>query len=403
MKQLKMIEYQKELQVRELTSLDKKYLKKLEVGEVEDTLNEEIKTHHNCYKELHYDIDFTIGLIYKNYDLISKQRNIIHKIIQEGKINLICGGSILKNNLPLNMYEPHTLLDRFAELYTYVPSLLLPIVSMEDPLEKMKGVMIWVVASMHLGINQYLPFNSILGETLQGKIGNVYVYGESISVNPLICSFMLAGEDIFIYDTHKVKAYFYPNSVQAALYGKKVIQVLGRYPATYKITKPQVEIEGITFGKRTFKYSGKIIIEDTVNDLYGAICINPVKKGFFATLFGGNDHRVDYIKGFITKEKRALEDVESVVFKESGHVGVCEGYWIEKLCFDGKVVWEVGGVQSEVIKRPKNKMLSDSALRLDVQALKRGDEKEAQRIRSLLNNVQKKDKKLRRENIKKKE
>jgi hypothetical protein len=403
MEELKVVEYQKELEVRELSSLDKKYLKKFEAGHIEDTLKEEIKTQHNYYRALHYDIDSTAGLIYKNYDLISKQRKVIHNIMQEGKTSLICGGSILMNYFPLSIYEPYTLLDLLAEQYTYTPSLLLPVVGIEDPLEKMKGVMVWIVASMHLGINQSLPCNSILGETLQGKIGNVEVCGELISVNPLISSFMLAGKDIFIYSTHKVEAYAYPNSVQGGLCGKKVVQVLGMYPATYKITSPQVEIEGISFGKRSFKYTGKIVIEDTVNDLYGVICVNPIKKGFFANLFGSNDHRADYIKGFITKERRVLKDAESVVFKEVGHEAVCEGYWIESLSFDGKVVWEIDRVKSEVIKRPKNKMLSDSSLRLDVQALKRGDNKEAQRIRSLLNNAQKEDKKLRRKSIKKKE
>eukprot|EP00826_Nyctotherus_ovalis_P051668 TRINITY_DN6466_c0_g7_i1.p1 TRINITY_DN6466_c0_g7~~TRINITY_DN6466_c0_g7_i1.p1 ORF type:complete len:316 (+),score=34.85 TRINITY_DN6466_c0_g7_i1:83-1030(+) len=311
----------------------------------------------------------------------------------------MCIRDRLSSLLPVCVYEPRTLLDRLAELYAYVPALLQPIIDIQDPLEKMKSVMTWVIASMHLGISQYMPFTPTLGETLQGKLKDVEVCAEQISQSPLISAFMLMGKDICINATHRMQAYAYPNSVEAVLYGKKVVQVFGVCPATYYITNPLIEVKGMAFGKRIFKYSGQIIIEDTVNELYGVIVINPVKKGLFANLFGDKKHRADYIRGFITKERRVLEEPERVIYKESGHLSVCEGHWIDSLFFDGKVVWSVDAIQPEELKRPKNKMLSDSTLRLDVQALKRGDEKEAQRIRGLFNSVQREDRKLRRRGV----
>ena len=174
---------------------------------------------------------------------------------------------------------------------------------------------------------------------MQGRLGDIDIYGEQISHNPSISAFLLVSREIRIYASHKLLAYAYPNSIQALSYGNKVIQVFGKIPATYQITNPQIEINGLMFGKRTFKYTGTIIIEDTINNLYALLAFNPIKQGFFASLFSKNDRRPDYIRGFITNERKLIDNYESVIFKDTGHLAFIEGYWIEKLSINGEVTW----------------------------------------------------------------
>ncbi len=382
----------------ELTAEEQEFLKKVEAGQIEEVPQEDSKpidVKYSYYSSLKYDIDSDVGLIYKDYDLISKQRRMAFNLIRQIGGNILRGQSIMNVSFPVYIFEACSLLERFATQYSYVPPLLEPAAALKDPIEKMKAVMTWAVATMHLGIGQRKPFNPILGETLQGKLGDVEVYAEQIEHHPPISSLVLVGKGVKIYATHNVVANTYPNSAKATTRGTRIIEFIGAYPAKISVTHPQAEITGLMFGKRTFNYVGDIIFKDEANKLYGVIRVNPCKRGFFSSIFTRKVHRDDHIKGFITRDKSLVSKPDDSEFDEKGHLAYCEGYWIDKLTFDGKTVWEIDGVRAATFTRPGNRLLSDASLRPDVQALQRGDEKESQRLKELLENVQRNDRKLR--------
>ena len=127
-----------------LTEADKELLKKLETESPAEIVKEECKSNdkkYNYYYKMKYDVDPDLGLIYKDYDLISKQRTMVFTLIKQIGSNILHGKSIMNVSFPVYVFEPFTLLDRFADLYTYVPTILNTIIDMKDPLERMNVVL----------------------------------------------------------------------------------------------------------------------------------------------------------------------------------------------------------------------------------------------------------------------
>jgi hypothetical protein len=381
-----------------LTVEDQEILKKIEEAGVDEEVVKSPKTSDEKYSYYYtqgYIIDPSIGLIYTNYELISKQRRLVFTLLKQVGKNILSGRSIMNISFPVYVFEPYSLLDRFVSLYTFVPTLLSPITTIKDPIERMKVMVTWVIASMHLGISQYKPFNPILGETLEATLNKYKFYGEQISHHPPISSIMVVGKDLKVCGLHGIVANTYPNSATATTNGKRVIKVGGEWPVEYEVTHPQTQITGLMLGKRTFNYAGCIRISDESNELYAIVSINPTQQGFFSSLFYKKEHRDDYIKGFITKDKNLVEKYNESLLNKEGHLSYFEGYWIEELKIDGKLVWSIDNMEANTLISPADKLLSDSSLRPDLLALKNNDEAESQRQKDILEEIQRDDRKLR--------
>jgi hypothetical protein len=51
-------------------------------------------------------------------------------------------------------------------LYTFAPTILKNTARLEDPLERVKGVLSFVTAGFQTTLHMFKPFNPLLGETL---------------------------------------------------------------------------------------------------------------------------------------------------------------------------------------------------------------------------------------------
>ncbi len=383
-----------------LTPEEQEYLSKAEAGTLEELPAEEEEKKakdqkYSYYHSLHYNVDPDAGLIYRNYDMISRQRRLALTLIKQIGINVLRGKSIMNISLPVNVFEPASLLDRVASQYAYVPNLLSPIVAAKDPVEKMRLLMCWAVASMHLGIGQCKPFNPILGETLQGRIGDMQIYCEQVEHHPPIARILLVGKNLRIYAINRISVHTYPNTAKARPHGKRWVEVGGANPAVYSLTYPMTEITGIMFGKRIFKYVGDTFFHDKTNGLYGLVRVNPHKQGFIASLFTKKTYREDHIRGLITKNKALLTNPLETVFNSKEVLSQCEGSWIDDLSFDGTEYWEIGKHPPLAVVRSQSPLTSDCSNRADLQALQRGDEKESQQAKEQMEDAQRKDRKLR--------
>jgi len=385
-----------------LTSEQKKFLQEIEKeaaknSEVPDENLEESK--YDYYTENNYKVHPKIGLVYTDHATITSQRTLVFGIIKRMGSNLFHGKSIMNSSMPICAYEPYSTLERVARLCCYAPSMLAPLVNELDPLERFKKVMTWAVASMHLGINQQKPYDCLLGETMQAKIGDLEYYAENVITNPP--AIMLTGKDFLMYGNYEIVAHAYPNSAKVETFGKRNIEFYGPNPAKFTLTHPRVGIDGIMMGKREFRYKGEITIEDETNKIYGQIRINPYKKGFFASIFSSQKFRDDHIKGFITKNKDLLKNKKNSVFDSKDVISLCEGNWIDNLSFDGKMYWEIGRIMPSDIERIDDFLLpSDTQLREDIILLKNNCPKEAEKLKSSLEEKERNDKKLREEHQK---
>ena len=394
-------------QNEQLTFEQHEFLKEVEKDAAKQEATEETQeeakkvedSKYDFYTENGYVIDPKIGLVFNNSKIISGQRTLVFSIIRRAGSNLFHGKSVMNAPLPIDAFEPRSTLERVATLCCYMPQMLLPLAEVTDPVERLKRMMAWAVATMHLGIGQQKPFPCGLGETMQARIGDLYLYGEHVTEHPP--EVLAIGKDFRLHGNYEIAAFTYPNSIKIKTCGRRVIEFTGKAPAQYVLILPEISIAGIMMGKREFRYQGSIIFEDLTNNMYAQIRMNPDKKGFFAGLFSKQTYREDRFKGFITKNKALLDEESSSVFNSKDIISMCEGNWIDNIYIDGKLYWEMGRTMPAPIVRLDNLLPSDTSFRDDINALANGNSKEAQILLDSFEENERRDKKLREEGAKK--
>lgn len=365
-----------------------------ETEKLDGVVTPELEKMKKYFQENGYDITKEGELLYKDAELISKQRKVVFSLIKQIGSNILRGKSMMNVSMPVTIFDSTSLLERVALLYSYAPVYLGPLPGIADPIERMKMLIAFLIASMHLGLTQRKPFNPILGETLQRKIGDMDVFMEQTSHHPPIPNLLILGKNIKIYGPHQINAHTYPNSAKAKTIGTRTIEISGEHPGKLTFSNPEVEITGMMIGKRHLHYVGETLITDEVNKIYGVIRINPDKKGFFRGLFSKGP-RVDSFRGYLTKNKDLLKNTSNTVFDSPDVISRCEGLWTESLIIDGKVYWEFGKIGLQKIEVPPYPLLSDSCFRADLQALQKKDETESQKLKEVMEDVQRKDRALR--------
>ncbi len=395
-----------------LSKEELKLMKSLESGKlieekiVEEAMHITDKERLKWYVENLYDIDPEHGLIWKDYASISKQRKVVFQMIKQMGANLLKGTSIMNISLPISIMEPHTLLQRTACMFAYLPAFVEKLAT-PDPLERFKHYLAFCISSLHFNLNQRKPLNPVLGETYQGSFGDTDrfpVYCEQISHHPPITSLILESPIATIYLTRSVEAKTSPNSAHIKNMDKHIIIFKDSKKTTYKVKQcPEILVGGTIMGKRTLSYQRELTIKDCTNKLYAQIRFDPEKQGFFEKLFKKTEgHRSDFFKGFITKNKTLLKDLSRKAFYSKEIIAYCEGNWLENIKIDGDFYWEIGKEQPAPLKDTPGCLESDSTKRPDSIALLAGNEEEAQKCKELLENIQRKDRKLREEAMKKK-
>jgi hypothetical protein len=112
------------------------------------------------------------------------------------------------------------------------------------------------------------PFNPILGETFQTKIGNTNIYLEQTSHHPPILNFYVINDNFKVYGYEQIEANAGINSITAIQKGNFFIELNGKNfkkeKTLYKISRPNMIIKGTTIGKRITYFKEELIIEDLV-------------------------------------------------------------------------------------------------------------------------------------------
>jgi len=109
------------------------------------------------------------------------------------------------------------------------------------------------------------PFNPILGETFQTKIGNTEIYIEQTSHHPPILNFYILNPNFKCFGYEAIEATTGANSVLAEKKGKYFIGL--KDGTLYKVRRPKLYLTGTTLGKRLTNFLDELIIEDLVNFL----------------------------------------------------------------------------------------------------------------------------------------
>lgn len=392
-----------------LSAEELKIMKQLEAGhEIEDkTAHEEIRISGDKYKwflENLYDIDPKLGLVWKNYDQISKQRKTVFHLLKEMGSNLLKGKSIMSVSLPINIMEPKTMLQRLAEIYSYLPCYAEKIYKEKDPIDRMKWYLAYSIAALYGNLEQKKPLNPVWGETYQGYLGSkeYKVYCEQVSHHPPITQITIDCPYLTLHGTHYVEASTYPNSIKVKSIGKHVITLKDEQKTTIILKKrPNVQVEGLVVGKRTMAYIDILEIEDPLNKVYAQARFNADKQGFFEKIFNKTKAtRPDFFKGFITMNKELLNDTSKKAFYSKDMISYFEGQWLEYLIIDGEHFWDLGKELPANLIPAENPLKSDSRFRVDLNLLVDKNLEKAQKEKNDLEDIQRNDRKLRADFIK---
>lgn len=109
---------------------------------------------------------------------------------------------------------------------------------------------------------QTKPFNPILGETYQVKVGDLDFYLEQVENKPPTAAFYGVSKNYTVYGTISLEAKTGANSIKATKFGKFVVKFNDGFE--YDLSFPQVIIKGLNLGKRQFNFRRSSYVIDKV-------------------------------------------------------------------------------------------------------------------------------------------
>ena len=338
------------------------------------------------------------GLLYIN----EEAKKIIYQsfkylITKFGK-NLFEGKSIINVSFPIILYDKRTYAQVFAYEHKLAPYFLSRAALCKDKIEKLKWITVHLFSILHITTIQTQPFKSTLGETFQCKIGDLLLYIENTSSEPLVNNFYGFDENknykIYGYQTSDISTM--PNSVYATKIGKYYIEF--KDGSKYLLRFPSTSLKGIALGDRIFNYVDKAVICDSTNNLCSYIELNPDEVGFFMSFFVKQTTLPDHFKGkivdssFVTIDEKGCDHALKDGAQE---LSIIEGEWTSSCRFDGECYWEIDDYKLIQMYHYGYLCPSDSSLRPDLINLLKGDQEKSQIEKEKIESDEEKDQNLR--------
>ena len=341
------------------------------------------------------------GLLLQDPAIAERHKKVISWLIKKIGSNLIKGQSVMNISLPVYIFDGRTMLEIFAYELKQSPIILSRAYYATSQMEKLKWVTTFLLSQLYLSALQTKPFNPIIGETFQTKIGSMNVYCELIVNKPPTCSFYC------IDDNKTYKFYGYvgtvastgANSCKATKRGKIILEF--KDGSKYRIYYPNIYLSGVNVGNKLFNYKNVALIVDEINQYVSYIKFNPddKKSGIFSMFSSKKEKKnPDYFIGDILKLSDVKIDNEGAKHeREKKATSFCSisGEWSSFISFDNEIYWTRNNEDLLSLYFMDFTLPSDSTFREDVKLFKEGKETEAQTIKENYEQVQRDDRKLR--------
>lgn len=276
-------------------------------------------------------------------------------------------------------------------------------------LERLKLITTFLIQSLHISLIGYKPFNPIIGETFQTRIEppegekdkypSLDFYAEQTSHHPPIMTFYGISKNYKIYGSRESTAISSGNSVISEVKGAfNIVYNDGTHVQAFM---PRFILHGLIIGKRTFGYEGNLVVEDKTNNLKAIVEVKPKEsKGFFKSIFSGSNKTFpDYFRGFIAQTSDINYDSKKELYScpDDAILAKIEGEYNNYVNIDDKSYWDINNCSnlSGTMCRQEFTLPSDSQLRYDVILYKHDKLEMAQYAKMSLEDLQRKDVKLR--------
>ena len=124
---------------------------------------------------------------------------------------------------------------------------------------------------------------------------------------------------------------------------------------------------------------------------------NPDERSVFGKLFGTKSNYPDYFKGFIARTPHIVYNPkkDSFTCDKNNIIANIEGEWSSFVKIDNKLYWEYGKLEPYPLEKMEFTLPSDSLYRDDLLLKKKENEDLAQHAKIKLEEIQRKDRKLR--------
>ena len=172
----------------------------------------------------------------------------------------------------------------------------------------------------------------------------------------------------------------------------------------FRVIIPPISLKGLSVGDRLFNFYDKGLVIDLTNNLCSYIQMNPDEIGFFKSFFKSKSTFPDYFKGVIVDLKGVKIDENGGSHKLSKNpkiYGKFEGEWTSFISFDNVEYWNNSMTTFNLFSHEFT-LPSDGRFRPDLINLIKGNEEEGQKEKEILEEKQRRDRKLRAEYCKNK-
>ena len=353
--------------------------------------------YENEWKNNYANIPEKSGLLYINEEAKNIGYRAIKYLIAKFTKSILENKSILNVSLPVFMFDKRTLHMGFAHEQKLAPIFLTKAALSNDKFERLKWVTTYLMSSLHFSVIQIKPFNPIIGETFQCRIGNIDLYIEQTVNHPITLN--IYGKEIngeFIMYGHLITdASIHVNSLYTSRLGKYFIKF--KDGTLFRVIMPPITLKGLSMGDRLFNFIDKGLVIDLTNNLCSYIEMNPDELGFFQSFFKTKKTFPDFFKGNIV-------DLQDVTIDENGgnhklnkkakSYGTFEGEWTSYISFDNIEYWN-NSMKSLNLFSHEFTLPSDGRFRPDLINLINGNEEQSQIEKEKLEVRQRQDRKLR--------
>ena len=345
------------------------------------------------------------GLLYINEEAKKKIYKTAKYLIAKMGKNILTGKSILNVSFPVFIFDKRTLHQAFCHEQRLAPYYITRAIYSPDILERLKWITVHLMAFLHLTTTQVKPFNPIIGETFQCRIGNLKLFLEHTVNHPITANFYGIDDDktyeMFGYQI--TDASVTPNTCMATRLGLYYIKII-KDNTLYRIRIPDALVRGTTIGDRMFSYENKCLVMDITNKICSFIEVNPPSKeggGFLGLgkLFKKRENFPDYFCGHIVSSDFVQVDENGsnhTLLK--GYQSICKisGEWTNNIKFDDEEYWGIYDEPLLTMHHDENMMLpSDGSVRSDLLCFIKGDIDSSQKEKEGLEVKQREDRKLR--------
>ena len=341
------------------------------------------------------------GLILTSTLQIENQKRIMSFLFKKIGKKLLNGQNVMNISLPVYIFDKRTMLQIFAYELKEAPFILSKVYYIQNILEKLKNMTVFLLSQFVLTPILLKPFNPIIGETYQAKIGNLNIYLEQTVHKPPTANFYCFDDDGLykIYGYLAVTANAGVNCFTSKKLGNVIIEFKDGYK--YKIYYPTILVGGTTLGKKIFNIKNSALMVDLNNKICSYIKFNPDKVGIFEGLFKKKTNIQYYPDKFIGKIVN-LSDVKidkngsnHELKKDAKTFGILGGEWTQEIIFGEEIYWKRNLENYCNIYEMEYILPSDSSFREDMNLWGKNDEKNAQIKKEEYEEIQRNDTKLR--------